>query len=322
MVLCYSRMMYVEFTVSQTLEHFLGCHLNAFEFFESRVPARIMIDNLRSAVLQRTVGQAPVFHPRYADFARHHRSRIAPCNVGAGHEKGRVEAGVGYVKKNLLSGLDIPDFHALNPACRNWLDTVANVRIHGETQRRPSRCSAKNASSSGACPSSSTTSARCTPYAPRTASASTFETNHYSSRPSTPRPDSPSRLTPSAFASTTVTNSSRDTGEVTNATATLEHPDHPRALLEQRRKARTQRVLQRFVALTARADEYYQELALRRLNPLHHVRKTVALSEIYGVEATARALDDAFELGAFSAITSPTCSKRGREPFPSPRRCI
>ena len=31
LVLCYSRMMYVEFTVSQTLEHFLGCHLNAFE---------------------------------------------------------------------------------------------------------------------------------------------------------------------------------------------------------------------------------------------------------------------------------------------------
>ena len=31
MVLCYSRMMYVEFTVSQTLEYFLGGHLNAFE---------------------------------------------------------------------------------------------------------------------------------------------------------------------------------------------------------------------------------------------------------------------------------------------------
>ena len=65
------------------------------------------------------------------------------------------------------------------------------------------------------------------------------------------------------------------------------HPDHPRAVLEQRRKARTQRVLQRFVSLTARADEYYQELALRRLNPLHHVREIVALSEISGVRAAA-----------------------------------
>ena len=60
-------------------------------------------------------------------------------------------------------------------------------------------------------------------------------------------------------------------------------------------------MLQRFVSLTARADEYYHELALRRLNPLHHVRKIVALSEIYGAQATARALNDAFELGAFSS---------------------
>jgi transposase len=33
MVLCYSRMMYVEFTVSQTMEHFLACHQHACEYF-------------------------------------------------------------------------------------------------------------------------------------------------------------------------------------------------------------------------------------------------------------------------------------------------
>jgi transposase len=30
MVLCYSRMLYVEFTLSQTMEQFLACHQNAF----------------------------------------------------------------------------------------------------------------------------------------------------------------------------------------------------------------------------------------------------------------------------------------------------
>ena len=112
LVLCYSRLMYVEFTVSQTMEHFLGCHLNAFEALGG-VPARIMVDNLKSAVLQRLSGEAPVFNPRYVDFARHYGFEIAPCNVGAGHEKGRVEAGVGYVKKNLLAGLEIADFSHL-----------------------------------------------------------------------------------------------------------------------------------------------------------------------------------------------------------------
>ena len=60
LVLCYSRLMYVEFTVSQTMEHFLACHHHAFEFIGG-VPGSIMVDNLKSAVLKRALGQAPVF---------------------------------------------------------------------------------------------------------------------------------------------------------------------------------------------------------------------------------------------------------------------
>ena len=57
--------------------------------------------------------------------------------MGRGNEKGRVENAVGYVKKNFLAGLEIPDFAAITPAVRNWLETVANVRIHGETRKKP-----------------------------------------------------------------------------------------------------------------------------------------------------------------------------------------
>ena len=52
-------------------------------------------------------------------------------------KKGRVERAVGYVKGNFLNGQELPDFAALNPAVRLWLETVANVRPHRETQRRP-----------------------------------------------------------------------------------------------------------------------------------------------------------------------------------------
>lgn len=71
-------------------------------------------------------------------------------------------------------------------------------------------------------------------------------------------------------------------------------------MLEQRRGARTQKLLGRFLALSAQAEAYYQALAERRLNPEHHVQKIVALSEIYGAEATARAMADAFTYQAFS----------------------
>ena len=86
MVLCYSRRMYLEFTVSQEMEFFLACHENAFAAFGS-VPARLMVDNLKSAVLQRLAGCAPLFNPKYAEFARHWGFEISACNPRAGHEK-------------------------------------------------------------------------------------------------------------------------------------------------------------------------------------------------------------------------------------------
>ena len=136
MVLCYSRRMYLEFTVSQEMEFFLACHENAFAAFGS-VPARLMVDNLKSAVLKRLVGTAPVFNPKYLDFSRHWAFEITPCNVASGWEKGRVENGVGYVKKNFLAGCEFIDFSAVQPAAQLWVDTVADVRVHGATQRRP-----------------------------------------------------------------------------------------------------------------------------------------------------------------------------------------
>ena len=58
MVLAFSRQMFVEFTVSQTMEHFLACHEHAFTALGG-VPSKIMVDNLKSAVLQRLTGAAP-----------------------------------------------------------------------------------------------------------------------------------------------------------------------------------------------------------------------------------------------------------------------
>jgi len=81
----------------------------------------------------------------------------------------------------------------------------------------------------------------------------------------------------------------------------LEDPDHPKPLLEQRKKARDHQLFMRFLALSPRAEAYYLKLEERRLNPHHHVRKIVALSDIYPPEAVSRALEDAFVYEAFSS---------------------
>lgn len=80
----------------------------------------------------------------------------------------------------------------------------------------------------------------------------------------------------------------------------FEHPDHPKVLLAQRKKARDQKIFMRFLSLSDKAQMYYQELEQRRLNPLHHIRQIVALSEIYPKEQVMLAIEDSFSFSAFS----------------------
>ena len=58
MVLCHSRLMYLRFSLSQGMEHFLESHVRAFEFFGA-VPRRVMIDNLKTGVIEHKRGCIP-----------------------------------------------------------------------------------------------------------------------------------------------------------------------------------------------------------------------------------------------------------------------
>jgi len=299
MVLCYSRMMYVEFTVSQTMEHFLGCHQNAFDFFGA-VAGKVMVDNLKSAVLKRIVGKDPVFNPKYLDFANHHGFTIVPCAVGKGNEKGRVESGVGYVKKNFLSGLDIPDFNALNPAVIHWLNTVANVRVHGETGKRPVDRLPRERQSMTQLPPHPYDIATIEQVRASRQFRVTADANRYS----VPAEYAGARLTlktyPDRFCIYHQDKLIARHVRSYDRRKDFELPDHPKALLTQRRKARDQKIFMRFLSLSDKADAYYQQLEQRRMNPLHHIRQIVALSEIYGVQSVQRAIQDAFAFQAFS----------------------
>jgi hypothetical protein len=318
MVLAYRRQMVVEFTLSQTLEQFLAAHVNAFNALG--VPKKVMVDNLRSAVLRHVRGEPVQFHPRYLDFARHYGFEIVACNVAKGNEKGRVERGVGDVKHNFLNGLDRPGFAALNPAVRVWLESVANVHLHRETRRRPVDLWAEER-------------AQLQPVNPRPFDVGrvlavrancqfrvTFDSNRYS--------------VPARFAGCPVTLKACPDrlcvyhGEalIARHVRSFEHhrdiedPDHPKALLAQRRHARDAQVLHRFLGLSPQAANYHRGLLERRGNALSHVRKIVALADIHGEAAVVRALTDALAFEACSSeYIAHLIEARGRQlPEPSP----
>jgi|TARA_Y100000310_G_scaffold341541_1_gene441005 transposase len=317
MVLCYSRLMYVEFTVSQTMEHFLGCHQNAFQAFGC-IPKKLMVDNLRSAVLKRITGELPVLNPRYRDFADYHGFEVVPCGVGKGNEKGRVENAVGYVKSNFLRGLDIPPFAAINPAVRTWLDSIANVRVHGTTRERPIDRFNKERPYLQSLPPvpfdvGTTHSVRA-----NSRFRVTLDTNRYS--------------VPAEYASQPLTLKAypdrlfvfhQDKLICQHARCYDRHQDfeladHPKPLLAQRRHAREQQIYAKFIAISPKAEAYHQGLIERRLNARDHVRRIVALSEIYGQDKVARVLDDCLTLQAFNAEYITNLLEQREKQIPEP----
>jgi hypothetical protein len=282
------------------MEHFLACHQHAFEFFGGLVPAKIMVDNLKSAVLRRVLGEAPVLNPRYKDFADHYGFKIVPCGVAHPQSKGRVENAVGYVKKNFLAGEDHSDFRLVNPAARQWMETIANVRLHGTTRLKPCELFQKEKSALKPMPSQPydigiTQVVRATNRFRVAFDASTYSVPaQYASALLT------LRIYPDHLCVYHQDKLIARHHRCYEKHRDFENPDHVHELLQHRRKAEDQRLLLRLLSISSKAEIFYRELQQRRLNAIHHIRKIVALSEIYGAQKTARAIEDACEFQAFS----------------------
>ena len=136
MILGYSRMRYIEFTLSQDLPTFLACHLHAFEYFGG-VPQVILYDNLGSVVLKRKYpSTASDFHPAFVDLRDHFGFTARLCRVYRAKTKGKVERTIGFVKGNFLYGREFTSLDELNLRAQEWLDIV-NGNAHGTTHEIP-----------------------------------------------------------------------------------------------------------------------------------------------------------------------------------------
>jgi len=100
----------------------------------------------------------------------------------------------------------------------------------------------------------------------------------------------------------------------------FEHPEHVRPVLERKRRADEQQLIKRFLSLSPQAEHYYRQLAERKLSWRLHLRKIVALAEVYGPEKVARALADALCYHAFSSdyIANLLEQRERRLPEPGP----
>ncbi len=133
MVLCYSRMTYIEFTRSERFEDFIRCHENAFNYFGG-VPKECWYDNLATAVQDR-LGSTVKFNPRFFSYMGHHGITPHACNPARGNEKGRVENGIKFIRSHFWSGRAFKDFDDLCLQSILWRDQYLNLREHRVTKR-------------------------------------------------------------------------------------------------------------------------------------------------------------------------------------------
>jgi transposase len=135
MVLSNSRKSYYEFVTRQDIPTFLRCHINAFEYFGGATRV-VKLDNLKSGVLQPNFYE-PLAQEEYAGMLRYYGSSPFICRVKTPEEKGKIESGVKYVKRNFLKGLKTNNLREAKEQLRVWQEEVCNKRIHGTIKKVP-----------------------------------------------------------------------------------------------------------------------------------------------------------------------------------------
>ncbi len=131
----YSRMIFVRFMHSQKQESLHQALMDGFNFFGGS-PKELVVDNMLTAVIER-VGKILRFNDAFLDFLRPLKINPIACNQRAPWEKGKVENGVGYVRINFWPLRSFTDLDDVQRQVALWLDTVANVRVHGTTGDLP-----------------------------------------------------------------------------------------------------------------------------------------------------------------------------------------
>ena len=86
---------------TQKQESFFAGHVQAFQYFGG-VPRRLTYDNLTTAVLRVLKGRNRQEQEAFIVFRSHHLFESHFCTPGQGHEKGGVEHGVGYARRNFM----------------------------------------------------------------------------------------------------------------------------------------------------------------------------------------------------------------------------
>src|SRR5829696_4307064 len=134
LVLGHSRMMWARFVAQQDLATVLRCHVAAFEALGG-VPEQILYDRMKTAVLGEVDERGIVYNDKLLALAAHYGFLPKACRPYRAKTKGKVERPFRYVREDFFLARSFRNLDDLNAQFSQWLDQVANRRLHGTTGR-------------------------------------------------------------------------------------------------------------------------------------------------------------------------------------------
>jgi len=319
-VLCYSRMTYIEFTLSQRKAEFYRCLAHALEFFGAN-PCAIIVDNLKTAVINGS-GRAACFHPEFLALCGYYRMQPIACERRDPESKGTVEASVRYVKRNALAGrsdelIRFEDYVAFAP---RWRDEIANVRIHETTRERPVDRFQKERPLLRALPTIPFDTDETVPAVVSPHARVEFDANRYSVPPHLARQ------------TVTIRADGHEVSIVHHGQVRARHsrcyqrrqlivlPEHRLAALSMSRRSRSSALEQAFDALGPEARQFHLCLNRQPVKTGVHLRRLLGLARVYGSAEVVSAIARALELAACDAayVENLLLAERRRRQLPTP----
>lgn len=141
-ILGYSRKLYVEFVKDQKVDTVIKCHEHAFDYYHG-VPKYGLYDNMKSVIITRNAygNGNHRLQDCFYDFVKHYGIIPRFCKPYNPQTKGKIERMISYLRHcfytPFIAGRAELDLDILNNAVMDWLNDVANKRVHATTKTIP-----------------------------------------------------------------------------------------------------------------------------------------------------------------------------------------
>jgi transposase len=137
-VLGYSRLLWCRFYPRQDMRTLVDGLEDAFRYFGG-VPRELLFDQMKAVITRdlRLEGGALIRNLEFLRFAHHWSFTPRACRPYRAQTKGKVERPVRYLRSNFVYGRTFLHDADLETQRQQWLEQVANVRVHGTTGERP-----------------------------------------------------------------------------------------------------------------------------------------------------------------------------------------